>query len=446
MFSNTLSLEQRQILSSKQIQSLEILACTNQELENILLNEYLENPILENSHDKQNDMIKNLETLYEKNTSYKDHYIKWADDDCKYRNDIQALTENEITDFLMGQLHKTEYSSEQWKLMKYLTYCLDEEGFFTYEVSEISKVSGASEQCISDALNVLKNLEPIGIFSADISECLQKQMNASQVTDEKLHSIVAHHMGDILQGRIGTVSRTLGLSTARVREYIHYIGTLNPRPIMSLGKDNTQYIIPDILITFEKNTWDVIINDNWMGEYKYNDYYLRMMEESKDEELTQYFKEKLERARFILNCVEQRRSTIIKIIYAILELQEDFFLKGTPLKPMCMEDVAKRTNLHVSTVSRAIKDKYLQYRHTIFIKDLFTTTAFSSQEDVSIGNIKQHMQEIIAEEDKQKPLSDLKIAALMQERQIDISRRTVTKYRKQLGIPESRQRVYLNKP
>ena len=444
MFDNTLTLEQRQILSVKQIQSLEILSYTNQELEDFLLNEYLENPMLENALDKQNDMMKDLEQIYEKGLSYKEHCIQWEEDDVNRRGDIRAKEPEEMTDILLSQLHRKDYNDTEWKLMGYLIQCLDEKGFFTYEVSEIAEVLGYQEHTVDKCLEILKGLEPVGIFSRDLSECLQKQLKNKGINDEKLNLIVDQYLTDILAGRIGVVSRNLKLSTAKIKEYIHFIGSLNPRPIINIQSDTdtVQYLVPDILVSLEKGSWLVRLNDQWMGEYKYNEYYMRMMQESQDESLKEYFKAKLERARFIINCVEQRRNTIIKIVEAILEVQEKYFKSDKELKPMTMEDIARMTDMHVSTVSRAVRDKYVQYKKTVQLKSLFVS-AVPSQEEVSVDIIKRRIQEMIRGENATDPLSDQSIANQIQEEGVDISRRAVSKYRKQMGIPDSRQRLYL---
>lgn len=442
MLNQKLSLDQRQLLSAKQVQSLEILTYTNQELEDFLLGEYLENPMLENSLDKQNDMMKDLDQMYEKGTSYKEHYVQWNEDDSNRRDDIRAKAPDEIKNSILSQLHRSEYNEAEWKLIGDLTECLDEKGFFTYEVSDIANALGYREITVSKCLDILKTLEPTGIFSKDVSECLYRQLEKRGEKDETLLTMVDQYLPDILEGRIGNVSRSLKLSTAKVREYIHLIGSLNPRPIMNIHSEEAQYVVPDILVILEKDSWHVRINDQWMGEYKYNEFYIRMMQESNDESLKQYFKEKLERARFIVNCVEQRRNTIVRIIEAILEVQEDYFLYDKELKPMSMEDIAQMIGMHVSTVSRAIRDKYLQYKRVVLIKDLFVASAVSN-DDISVGVIKKRIQNMIENEDSSEPLSDQKIAEQIQGDGIDISRRTVAKYRKQLGIPDSRQRLYL---
>ncbi len=442
MFDLVSDLEQKQTLSARQLQSLQILSYTNQELENFMTDEYLENPMLDNSVDKQDEMIKDLEQLYEKGTSYKDHYLQWEDEDSDRKSDLPAREPDEIYGYIMGQLHRKDYSDDEWTLMGYLVQCLDEKGFFDHDLDVVARALGRGTEIIERCLERLKELEPVGIFSRDISECLIRQLEAAGNTDEKLIRLIRYHLDDVLKGQISSVSRDLHLSTARIKEYIHMIGQLDPRPIMNMPGTHTEYIIPDILVSREKEEWRISLNDSWMGEYKCNGHYIRMMQDTQDPELRAYFQQKLERARYVINCVEQRRSTIVKVVGVILELQEGYFLQEGGLTPMSMEQVAARAGIHTSTVSRAIKGKYLQYKRSVLLKDLFTAS-LTSQEDVSADRMKKQIAKIIQEEDGAHPLSDQKISEIIREDGIVLSRRTVAKYRMELGIPDSRLRRYL---
>lgn len=317
-------------------------------------------------------------------------------------------------------------------------------GFFTYDLDVISQVSGYAGDTVGHCLEVLKQLEPVGIFSRDISEYLKKQLEKKGCGDEKLFAMVDRYMPEVLEGHIGVVTRELNISTAKIKEYIHLIGSLNPRPIMNLPEEAAQYIVPDVLAVREGDSWRVSINDHWMGEYKYNDYYIQMMQNASDTELQEYFQKKLKRARFIINCVDQRRKTLVKVVEVILEMQEEYFLSRGPLRPMTLEDIAKRTGMHLSTVSRAIRGKYLQYKRTVLIKELFQGGLENkgADEDVSVDNIKDRLKQLVEKEDKEKPLSDQQLVECLKEQGISISRRTVAKYRTQLGIRDSRQRMY----
>lgn len=443
---NKLILEQRQILSAKQVQSLDILTLTNQELDDFLVNEYLENPMLECSADKENDMLVDVERLYEKGTSYKEQYMN-SQEEISRSHDIAAVPPDEVKSMLLGQLIRGAYSDEDWKLFGYLIDCLDSGGFFTYETEEMAHILTCGKDQIQRCLSVLKGLEPSGIFSKDLSECLLRQLEDRGICDDKLSVLIRDHLKDIMEGHIGTVSRSLGLSTASVKEYIHIIGSLNPRPIMSAVNQKNQYLVPDIIVSRQDGVWEVKINDQWMGEYTLNDYYIKMMQESQDPELTAYFRDRMERARFVVNCVEQRRATLLRIVAAIMEIQIEYFNGTGQLKPMCLNDVAQVIDMHASTVSRAIKGKYLQYRKAVLIKDLFagSAPAAESRDTISTDQIKSRIKSMIEAEDGTRPLSDLKISEKLQSEAIQISRRAVAKYRIQMGILDSRQRLYYKK-
>ncbi len=445
MLENNLTLEQRQVLSAGQIQSLEILACTNQELDSLMTNEYLENPMLECSQDRQSESLCDLEQMYEKSISYRDQYMQRDEDDIR-REDIRAEESGEWRSFILGQLHRENYSSGEWQIFGRLIECLDDKGFFTYEVGDIAELFGYEEETVERCLDTLKQLEPAGVFSRDISECLIRQFQAQGIKDEKLFCMVEEYMPEILKGHISMVTRAMHISTAAVKHYIHMISQLNPRPFMNVREKRTEYIVPDILLSREGGKWKARINDSWMGEYQYNDYYIHMMQTSVDDELCRYFQTKLKRARFVMDCVEQRRRTIEKVAEAIAGIQEPWLLAGKALRPMTLEDVAKRTGIHPSTVSRAVKGKYFQYQKTVFILDLFSAAigeTAEKKEGVSSEGTKEMIREIIQGEDRKRPVSDQAVSDELGKKGVQVSRRTVAKYRTQMGIPDSRQRGYL---
>ena len=211
---------------------------------------------------------------------------------------------------------------------------------------------------------------------------------------------------------------------------------------MNTETGNTGFIVPDILISRDGGDWTVTLNDGWMGEYRFNDYYIQMMQTAADPELKEYFRGKLERARLIVNSIDRRRETIIRIVRAILEFQNSFFLGQGPLLPMTMEQIANELDISTSTVSRAIKNKYIQYKRPLLLRNLFTVPA-CDQADVSSDNVRARIEALVRQEDHSCPLSDDKIAGILKQEGIRISRRTVAKYRQQMGIPDSRVRVYL---
>ena len=433
---------QQQVLSVDQRQSLQILAYTNQELDAFLTEEYMQNPLLDCKRDRQSEIIDSLDSHYESASSYRDHYIRYEDEDSDRRGDIRAREPSSLRQQLKNQLSIRDYSDEEWKLIDYLIDCIDDKGFFTCSVSEIASACGCSEQIVDKCLRDLKSLEPAGIFSKDISECLLRQLEARNETDQVLIRIISDFIPDLLQGNLSSITRSLGITTAKCRSCIQKIGELNPRPIMNTESGQTEYIVPDILIEREHGRWKVTLNDAWMGEYTYNGYYIHMMRTASDPELKDYFKNKLERARLIITSIERRRNTIIRIVEAVLEYQNEYFANGGSLRPMTMEAIAQQLDISTSTVSRAIKNKYIQYRRPLLLRDLFSN-AVSDAAETSARLVRSRVSEIIRNEDHAHPLSDDKIAKILKGEGTSISRRTVAKYRQQLGIPDSRLRTYL---
>lgn len=442
MLQQNISQNQHQVLSVDQRQSLQILAYTNQELDAFLTEEYMQNPLLDCKRDRQSEIIDSLDSHYESASSYRDHYIRYEDEDSDRRGDIRAREPSSIRQQLKNQLSIRDYSDEEWKLIDYLIDCLDDKGFFTCSVNEIASACGCSEQIVDKCLRDLKSLEPAGIFSKDISECLLRQLEARNETDQVLIRIISDFIPDLLQGNLSSITRSLGITTAKCRSCIQKIGELNPRPIMNTESGQTEYIVPDILIEREHGRWKVTLNDAWMGEYAYNDYYIHMMRTASDPELKDYFKNKLERARLIITSIERRRNTIIRIVEAVLEYQNEYFANGGSLRPMTMEAIAQQLDISTSTVSRAIKNKYIQYRRPLLLRNLFSN-AVSDAAETSARLVRSRVSEIIRNEDHAHPLSDDKIAKILKGEGTSISRRTVAKYRQQLGIPDSRLRTYL---
>lgn len=438
---SNLILEQVQTLSGAQIQSLKVLAYTNQELDAFLQTEYLENPLLETSMDRQEETMQSLDRFYEKGSEYSGEQVRENDDEEDRRGDVRAKEQGALEQMVMEQLHHGRYSDQEWKLIRYLVCCLDDSGFFPYETADLAKASGYDAEMIDRCLADLKELEPAGIFAKDLSECLVLQLRRAGAEDPKLYEMAEQYLGEILQGHVSRVTRELHISTAKAKEYMQILSMLNPRPL-AVGGRETAYLVPDILVTREGDGWKAELNDQWMGEYHLNDYYIHMMETAQDQELKEYFAEKLKRARYVLECVEQRRTTILRIVYAILERQEDCFLYGAPLKPMTQEDIAQALQMHSSTVSRAIRGKYLQYRKTVLLKDLFSATV-SQEEGAAAADVKERIRALIRNEEKGAPLSDSKLEKLLAAEGIRISRRTVAKYRDQMGIPDSKTRGYL---
>ena len=219
---------------------------------------------------------------------------------------------------------------------------------------------------------------------------------------------------------------------------IQVIKGLNPRPLNGYGEERVQYIFPDIILTCHNNQWAISLNDQWTGSIGINEFYVHMLETAQDEELRQYFEKKLQRARQIVNAVEQRRKTLIGISEEIIKRQAGYLIGKEPLKAMTLEKI------HVSTVSRAIRDKYiLAPMGCLLIRDLFTAGISSGEKDgmeISRNAVKEKLKKLVDREDKRQPYSDEQLAKLLKEDGMSVSRRTVAKYRMEMGIGGTFQR------
>lgn len=442
-----IQLEQKQLLSQNQIQSLEILAMDGVELNQFLQSEYLENPLLDYSGGhSMGSKTEEINKTYEQTVTYGRNYEEMIEEEDKRRKDIPVQDEDAVKRYLLDQLSRNQFNIAQWTLMEYMVDCLDDTGFFTTPISEVADKTGMPQEEVQRIWLILQNLEPYGIFAPDLKHCLLRQLDMMGLQDAMVWEIVDKHLQDVADGKISNISRQMKLSTVEVRRCIEQIAKLNPRPMSEFAVGHSNYVVPDIIFKEEHGKWEVELNDDWIEDYHINDYYLRMMKESKDEELSEYFRIKLERVRFVMNSIAQRRQTVMAISEAVMNRQKAFLEGKAYLQPMTMTDVAEEIGIHTSTVSRAIKGKYIQYPGgTMVMKNLFSASVTMTSGDVAVGTmqIKEMIKELIDGENKKKPYSDQALVNYLKEKNIDISRRAVAKYREEMGIKGSFDRKEL---
>ena len=269
-YRTSLELNQKQQLSQSQIQSLNILALDNGELSEFLQNEYIENPILDYSPPSSSYTVSESQSF-----------------------DIPAENTEEVKTFLLDQLNQNDFTPMEWQTMKFMIDCLDSGGFFKISVHELSVLLTIPEHEIRMCYDVLSDLEPVGIFSENLSQCLLKQLEVKGKKTDILETIILDHLDDIALGHISTISRKLKISTAEVRKNIAVIRNLNSKPLQGFSTARTEYITPDIIVTYQEGQWDIRLNDDWVGNYSLNDYYVKMLRDAKDPELKEYFQKKI---------------------------------------------------------------------------------------------------------------------------------------------------------
>jgi len=323
---------------------------------------------------------------------------------------------------------------------------LDWRGYLQYPLKEIlaSMDRPVTPEQGEQALKVVQGLEPPGVGARSIEECLILQLDPRDEDYEFLRRLIRDHFDDLLKNRYPRVAKAMRCSLERLKEAVEKIGKLNPIPGALFGEKPAPHVVPDLRVELVGGQYQVILEDAMLPSLRISNYYAkRLQQKDLDPKTEQYLKEKLQSARWLIDAIQQRRSTLFNIASAIVEQQKEFLDKGPMhLKPLKMQDIADRVGVHVSTVSRAIAGKYIQTPRGLYSMKYFFTGGVQKPdgETESWEVVRQKLLQIIENEDKSNPLSDEQIVAELAAQGIQIARRTVSKYRKVLGIPSSRRR------
>ncbi|MCA8995199.1 MAG: RNA polymerase factor sigma-54, partial [Planctomycetaceae bacterium] len=327
----------------------------------------------------------------------------------------------------------------------YLIHNLDENGRLQSSLPELAAVfGGVTLEEAEAALSLVQNLDPPGVGARDLRECLLLQITPETPLREHLITLISDHLDDIIQNRLPLIERKTGYSMEDVKATIEQMRTLNPFPGRGFDTPPVQSITPDLKVEKDDNgEYTVSLIDEYVPELRLNRRYIRMLEQNPDAATKEYIKKKLESAKWLIDAIEQRYNTLKRVAQCIVDEQTDFLDYGPEhIKPLKMQDVADVVGVHVTTVSRAVDDKHIATPRGIFpLKRFFGGgTKTADGEDVAWENIRLKLKEVVDNEDKSKPLSDDAIVEALQEHGLNLARRTVTKYRKAMNIPSSRQR------
>ena len=353
-----------------------------------------------------------------------------------------------LQDHLYGQLAYIDAKEIDLDLVRYLISHLDERGYLTTPLDDVRQSFGreATPQQVDKAVEILQQLEPLGVGARDYKECLLLQVTPDTPLREVVRALILNHLEDIQHNRLPIIQKRTGYDLKLVQEAIEELKHLNPRPGAAFTTNNVQYVVPDIIV--EKNEleeYEVRLVDDWTPKIYISRRYFEMLrDKNTDEKTRELVQRKIQSAKWLIDAIEQRRSTLMKVTKAIIKHQREFLDKGPEhIEPLKMQQIADLVHVHVTTVSRAVDDKWVQTPRGIFpLKRFFGGgTQTASGEEVAWETIKQKLLDIIGNEDKEKnPLSDEDLVTKLSEAGYPVARRTVTKYRKMLGIPSSRQR------
>jgi RNA polymerase sigma-54 factor len=309
----------------------------------------------------------------------------------------------------------------------------------------MSVILNVKPEVVSEALSVIQTFDPFGVGAADLKECLLIQLKNKDILDKKVETMVMNHLDDIACNRINNISKKLSISIEEAQKFSDIIKNLEPKPGRAFeGNTATKYVTPDAYIEKAGNEYIVIVNDHYGSRLMINQYYKNILNsEDKSSQASTYINNKLSSAMWLIKSLEHRKNTLYDVVNAILQYQMDFFERGPMfLKTMTLKKIAEMVNVHESTVSRAINGKYVQTPRGIFEIKYFFKSGVDNQdgEAISSESIKKIIKSYVNGEDTSKPVSDQNIADFLVKKGYVISRRTVAKYRDELGILSSSKR------
>lgn len=329
----------------------------------------------------------------------------------------------------------------------YIIQTLDENGYMTFSPEEIAEQLNVSTELVEDARRLIWSFDPPGVAAVDLKECMKIQLETIGKLDPQIEKIIEDHLEEIARGRFSTVARAVGMTVGEVSDAAELIRSLEPKPGRSFfSAETAHYIVPDVTVEKSGGRYQVKINSHTAPRLIIrNDYRTMLRDADRDSRVADFLAERLNSASWLIRSIEHRRETMYKIVTAITEVQEEFFEKGIRyLKPMTMKQAAEMTGVHESTVSRAVNGKYLQCPQGIFeLRYFFSgTSSFAGKDGQSATSegLKSMIVKLVEAEDRASPLSDRSIAEAILIKGIAVSRRTVAKYREELGIPTSSAR------
>ena len=450
------NLKIKQTLSQKMIQSVGLLQMNSQELSEYISELSLENPMVELESeapaDEQEMRIRKLEWLAgldEQNRAYY-NYDREDSENTGFMENISGRRTETLSDVLRLQLLSGHYSPKEMKIFDYMIASVDSKGYLSMPVEHIAETFHISLEDAESYFEILRDLEPDGVCAAGPRECLLKQIDKRQACkngDEDWdveRALISECMDLIARNRLPAAAEKLGQPLERIIEALERIRELNPIPAQGFDTESAlHYVTPDITIVKFEDHFEILLNEFAYPKIRVNKYYLKLLRSDCDRETKKYLSDKLKQIEETQGHIERRGNTLMELAKFLLERQRDFFEHGEQgIRPLKMKDAAAAMDVHESTISRAVRDKYLQCPWGLYPLSYFFSAGLAGEdeEEVSARRIKLEIRKLIDEEDTKRPRSDQKLCDLLQEKGIAVSRRTVAKYREEMGIGSTRER------
>lgn len=442
-----LSLKQTLKLNPQMLQSMEILQMSTLELNEYVQELVQENPAAEladppDPGDESEELWRRMQSLADSDHQNWQYVTQDRDElDPLAQVGTDGGLEDTLLLHLTRQLERSSASTLILRGAQFLAACLDENGYLRDSVTDLAQAAGLPASVLEEGLHLLQTLDPPGVGAQDLSQCLSLQLQRQGETGVAL-AVVQRHLERLARKQYHAIAQDLGVRQEDVLAAERKIQALNPRPGAAFAsREAPHYLIPDLVVTETEDGLTVSYQDAYTPTLHLSGYYCNLHKQSADPEVRQYLSEKIKQAQSAIQAVEQRRTTLLDCARAILRRQEHFFLQPDgPLVPMRLSDIAQDLSIHESTVSRALREKYLQCARGVYPLSFFFSREVGGAgpgEGNSAHQIKTRLSQLVAEEDKRHPLSDQKLCQLLEQEGCAISRRTVAKYRDELGIPSA---------
>jgi RNA polymerase sigma-54 factor len=474
-----LKLSQQLVMTPQLQQAIKLLQLSRMELMDVVREELEENPVLEEGQESPDEKTPteeeltadipdehSLESVKEVEgerdgmadidwKTYLESYSlggstadSYEDDEDRPSYENLLTKKPSLSDHLLWQLNLSRLESQDRAIASEIIGNVDGDGYLQVAVEELAAQVGCDAEYVEQVLAAVQCFDPPGVASRNLQECLLKQLEQLEMSEDISATILREHLDELENRRYQVIARSLQVSLDEVFAAAKFISTLDPRPGSQYGQEDVHYIIPDIFVYKVSDEYIVVLNDEGLPNLRINSFYRNALSGSAqvDEKAGEYIQEKLRGALWLIKSIHQRQRTIYRVTKSIVKFQRDFFDRGVAhLKPLVLRDVAEDIEMHESTVSRVTTNKYVQTPQGLFELKYFFNSGINTTEGDSVASesVKSKIKEIIADENTRKPYSDQKIVEILHGQGIDIARRTVTKYREMLGVGSSTQRKRL---
>ena len=469
-----LSMKLQQKLSFQMIQSLKLLQVNTLQLEQMLKTELEMNPVLEASDEIEQEQEETPEQEQEQEdpTEEKEEELETSEDDIDWEEYLEEgfdlgysfneerdpneekyetspVYQKSLEEHLTRQMTEKKIPEKLQLIVQFIIGSLDTDGYLRLDLNEIADFAGTSIFDLEEALYIVQTMDPPGVGARNLRECMMLQLRARNLQDSLAMRCISETWDLFERLKIPELARRFGVEPREIQDAFEVLKTINPKPGYQFSSDKSSTIIPDLIVEKIDGKYVVMLNDRTIPSLHISNAYAKLLKRGSGAkgDVKKYIREKFNSATWLIRSIEQRKNTMLRVMYAILERQQEFFEKGPPnIQPLKLQDIADMIDMHISTVSRVTSNKYVQTRHGIFELKYFFTEAISQDSgsnsgDVSTERIKNRIREMIEHEDSAAPLSDQNLAQELEKEGMPVARRTVAKYREQLKLLPARLRL-----